>query len=62
MLRAAWDLDRFFGKKQAMERGQDNIKMDVREREWEDADWMHLIQDRDQWWDVVSTVMKLGVP
>jgi hypothetical protein len=24
-----------------------NIKMDLREIRWEDADWMHLAQDRD---------------
>jgi hypothetical protein len=23
--------------------------MDLREIEWKGADWMHLIQDKDQW-------------
>jgi hypothetical protein len=27
----------------------------------EGVDWMHLGQDRDQWWDVVNTVMNLWV-
>jgi hypothetical protein len=27
----------------------DNIKMDLREREWDGMDWIHLVQDRDQW-------------
>jgi hypothetical protein len=30
-------------------RWEDNIKMYLREIGWEDADWMHLIQDREQW-------------
>jgi hypothetical protein len=28
----------------------------------EGVDWMHLSQDRDQWWAVVNTVMILRVP
>jgi len=28
----------------------DNIRTDLREIEWECADWIHLAQDRDQWW------------
>jgi hypothetical protein len=27
----------------------DNIKMDLREREWGGIEWMDLAQDRDQW-------------
>jgi hypothetical protein len=26
----------------------DNIRMDLRRKEWEDVDWMHLAQNRDQ--------------
>jgi hypothetical protein len=26
-----------------------NVTMDVKEIGWEDVDWMHLAQDRDQW-------------
>jgi len=29
-------------------RREDNIRMDLREVGWEDVDWMHLAQDRDQ--------------
>jgi hypothetical protein len=29
-------------------RWNDNIRMDVREAEWEGMDWIHLAQDRDQ--------------
>jgi hypothetical protein len=29
-------------------RWEDNIRMDPREIWWEDVDWMHLAQDREQ--------------
>jgi hypothetical protein len=31
-------------------RQEDNIKMDLREMGYEGVDWIHLAQDRDQWW------------
>jgi len=42
-------------------RWEDNIVEDLREIGWEDVDRMHLTQDRDQWWSVKNTVMKLWV-
>jgi hypothetical protein len=36
--------------------------MDVKEKGWEGVDWMHRVQDRDQWLAVVNTVMNLRVP
>jgi hypothetical protein len=40
-----------------------NVKVDIiRETEWEGVDWMHVAQDRDQWWAVVNTVMNQPVP
>jgi len=30
--------------------------MDVEETGWEGADWMHLVQDRNQWQAHVNTV------
>jgi len=27
-----------------------NIRMDCRKIRWESVDWMHLAQDRAQWW------------
>jgi hypothetical protein len=38
-----------------------NIRMNLREIGWEDVDWIHLAQDRDPWWALVYTVMKLEV-
>jgi hypothetical protein len=40
----------------------DNIKMDIREIEWSDMDWIDLAQDREQWRAVVNTVKNLRVP
>jgi hypothetical protein len=36
-------------------------KRDLRETEWEGVDWIHLAQDRDQWWAVVNMVMNFWV-
>jgi hypothetical protein len=36
--------------------------MDFRETGWEGVDWMHLAKEKDQWWALVNTVMKLPVP
>jgi hypothetical protein len=38
-------------------RWEDNIRMDLREIWWEGVDWMHVIQNKDQWWAVVNRVM-----
>jgi hypothetical protein len=43
-------------------RWEDNIRMDFKEIGWEGVYWIHLTQDRDQWWTVVNTVMNLQVP
>jgi hypothetical protein len=40
----------------------DNIKMDLGEIGWDGRDWIELAQDRDQWRDLVNTVMNLRVP
>jgi hypothetical protein len=40
----------------------ENIKMDLREIEWEGMDGIDLAQDRDQWRALVNTVMNLRVP
>jgi hypothetical protein len=38
-----------------------NIKMDLREIDWDDIEWMNLAKDREQWRAPLSTVMKLLV-
>jgi len=43
-------------------RGEDNIRMGLREIGWEDVDWIHLAQHRNQWRALLNTVMNLRVP
>jgi hypothetical protein len=43
-------------------RWENNIKMDLREIGFEDADWIHWAQDRDRWRALVNTVINLRVP
>jgi hypothetical protein len=40
----------------------DNIKIDLRETEWDAMDWIDLAVDRDQWRALVNTAMNLQVP
>jgi hypothetical protein len=40
----------------------DNIKMALKEIEWDGMDWIDLAQDRVQWRALVNTVMNLRVP
>jgi hypothetical protein len=40
----------------------DNIKIDLREIEWDGVDWIDLAQDRDQCRALVNRVMNLRVP
>jgi hypothetical protein len=39
----------------------ENIKMDLRETEWDAMDWIDLAQDRDQWKALVNTVLNFRV-
>ena len=41
--------------------GKDNSEMHFREMRWEGVDWVHLVQNRDKWLAVVSTVMNSWV-
>ena len=43
-------------------RWEDDIKMDLQEVGRGCGDWMELVQDRDGWRALVSTVMNFGVP
>jgi hypothetical protein len=40
----------------------DNIKIDLRERDWDGINWIDLAQDREQWRALVNTVINLRVP
>jgi hypothetical protein len=42
-------------------RWEDGIRMDLSEIGWGSVDWIQLAQDRDQWWDLVNTVMNLQI-
>jgi hypothetical protein len=41
---------------------EDNIKIDLRETEWDGMDWIDPAEDRDEWRALVNTVMNLLVP
>jgi hypothetical protein len=41
---------------------EDNIKMAPREMGLEDVDWIHLAQDKEEWWELANMVMNLRVP
>jgi hypothetical protein len=43
-------------------RWEHNIKIDLRERAWNDMDWLDLAQDKGQWQTPVNTVMNFQVP
>jgi len=42
-------------------RWEDNTRMALMEIGWGVVDWIHLAQDRDQWWAVMNTVMNLQI-
>jgi hypothetical protein len=43
-------------------RWKDIISTALTEIGQESVDWIHLAQDRDQWWVLLNTVMNLRVP
>jgi hypothetical protein len=43
-------------------RWESNIKIDLREVDWEVMDWIDLALDKDRWRAVVNAVMNLQVP
>jgi len=42
-------------------REENNIKIDLRDKEWEDVEWIHLAEDRDYWRVLLNTVINLRV-
>jgi hypothetical protein len=41
---------------------EDNIRVNLKEIEWECVDRIHLAQDKDHWRPLVNTVINLLVP
>jgi hypothetical protein len=41
---------------------EENIKIDLREIEWDGVDLIDIVQNRDQWSILVNTVLNLRVP
>jgi hypothetical protein len=39
-----------------------DIKIDLREIGWDGGDWIHPVQDRDEWRAPVNMVMNIRVP
>jgi hypothetical protein len=54
----------FVGKPEGKRRlgGRIILKVDLGEIGWGGMDCIRLVEDRDQWWAVVNTVMNLRVP
>jgi hypothetical protein len=40
----------------------DNIKLDLREIEWDSVDWIDMAQDRDKWRALENTVLNIRIP
>jgi hypothetical protein len=38
-----------------------DVKVELKEMQWEGMNWINLAQDREKWWAVVSTLMNLGL-
>jgi hypothetical protein len=43
-------------------RWMDNVKMHLREVEWDGMDWIDMAQDRESWRALENMVMNLRVP
>jgi len=43
-------------------RWEDNIIMDIKETEYTDVDWIHLVQDRVHWRVLAKAIMNLWFP
>jgi hypothetical protein len=41
---------------------ENNTKSDPKQIGWENAEWINLAQDRDQWLDLTNTVMNFRFP
>jgi hypothetical protein len=43
-------------------RRREGMRIDRSEIGWEGVDWIHLVQDRNQWRALVNTIMNVRVP
>jgi hypothetical protein len=43
-------------------RWEDNITMDLRETGWGGINWIHVLQDRNQWRALMNMVLNFKVP
>jgi hypothetical protein len=41
---------------------ENNIKKNIKETKWEGCNLIHLIRDREKWWDAVNRVLNHRVP
>jgi hypothetical protein len=48
--------------KRPLRRPRHRWEVDIRIDGWDDVDWVHLAQDKNQWWAILITVMNLQVP
>jgi hypothetical protein len=48
-----------FGRRRR--RWEDNIRKDLRKIGWEVVDWIHVVQDRDQWRALLNTVTNVRI-
>jgi hypothetical protein len=39
-----------------------NSEMDLKEIVWKGIDWIHLVDDMDQWQGLVKKIMKILIP
>jgi hypothetical protein len=37
------------------------LSEDLGETLWEDVDWIHLVDHRHQWWDLMNMLMNLRI-
>lgn len=44
------------------QRWDNDINIYLQETKWKGVDFIHLVQDKEQWWTLVKTVMNLQVP
>jgi hypothetical protein len=50
----------FLGK--SWHRSEDNIRMNVNEMACKDVNLIRLVEDMDQWWGYLNTIMKFNRP